>query len=286
MIREAGGIAVLAHPWCCSPDPIKMILRLIPHGLHGIEVYRDQGKIEFYGEFADQQGLLKMGGSDFHGLPGHDETELGVLPMPNEAVHRFVSFANDYWKRAVLREIATFASNEEKTSASEVIKTSNSAGGLRSDLTIVPQLAIPSSSPPSNQSLSWSFSHLLSSAERRIVHEAARDMQRQGKEISSETLETEIQSQTHRYVVLKKPPSNHDTENSIETPAARNPLEAGIEAAEPSSDESEEEQEEEEKAETSRVRSDGSESSGSGSEGSRRIRKRRKKKNASKHKKR
>ena len=74
MIREAGGIAVLAHP--ASLDPT---LRSIPQlldklhklGLGGVEVYypsHSQRAVTALVRMAEDMGLLKTGGSDFHGL--------------------------------------------------------------------------------------------------------------------------------------------------------------------------------------------------------------------------
>ncbi|CAA3005280.1 5 -3 exoribonuclease [Olea europaea subsp. europaea] len=45
LIRETGGIAVLAHPWALK-NPATIIRRLKEAGLHGIEAYRNDGKLE------------------------------------------------------------------------------------------------------------------------------------------------------------------------------------------------------------------------------------------------
>jgi len=74
MIREAGGIAVLAHP--SSLDPT---LRSIPPllndlcrvGLEGVEVYypsHSPKAVKALLRMADEMGLLITGGSDFHDL--------------------------------------------------------------------------------------------------------------------------------------------------------------------------------------------------------------------------
>lgn len=44
LIRETGGVAVLAHPWALK-NPVGVIRRLKEAGLHGIEVYRRDGKL-------------------------------------------------------------------------------------------------------------------------------------------------------------------------------------------------------------------------------------------------
>lgn len=83
MIRDAGGIAVLAHP--ANLDPT---LRSIPSlledlrsvGLEGIEVYypaHSPKAVKALLNMADALGLLITGGSDFHGIerPGNNMNE-------------------------------------------------------------------------------------------------------------------------------------------------------------------------------------------------------------------
>ena len=43
-IHETGGVAVLAHPWALK-NPSAIVRRLKDAGLHGIEVYRSDGKL-------------------------------------------------------------------------------------------------------------------------------------------------------------------------------------------------------------------------------------------------
>jgi len=72
-IRQAGGIAVLAHPWCTDHTlatiPL-LINRLQDLGLEGIEVYYPSHSTSvrqrLY-EMASRYRLLATGGSDFHG---------------------------------------------------------------------------------------------------------------------------------------------------------------------------------------------------------------------------
>lgn len=44
MICKTGGIAVLAHPWAFK-NALPVVSRLKQAGLHGIEVYRSDGKL-------------------------------------------------------------------------------------------------------------------------------------------------------------------------------------------------------------------------------------------------
>jgi len=84
-IYEAGGVAVLAHPGCLitCPDIEAFIRAFVEVGIEGLEVWypyglggrrvRDEAKDEQafcarMERLADELGLLKTGGSDFHSL--------------------------------------------------------------------------------------------------------------------------------------------------------------------------------------------------------------------------
>ncbi|MBH8598407.1 PHP domain-containing protein [Thermoactinomyces sp. CICC 10523] len=74
MIREAGGVAVLAHPGYLKNH--ELIEEIILMGIDGIEVWhRQHGKREAkkFLQMAEQHDLIVTGGSDFH----HDEHALG-----------------------------------------------------------------------------------------------------------------------------------------------------------------------------------------------------------------
>ncbi len=70
MIREANGVAVLAHPGVGVPE--KLIPELVIEGLSGIEVHHPdhnyQAETKFY-QIARHYCLAALGGSDFHGHP-------------------------------------------------------------------------------------------------------------------------------------------------------------------------------------------------------------------------
>jgi predicted metal-dependent phosphoesterase TrpH len=74
MIREAGGIAVLAHPSSLDPTlrSIPLLLKdICKMGLEGIEVYypsHSPKAVKALLKMADYMGLLITGGSDFHGM--------------------------------------------------------------------------------------------------------------------------------------------------------------------------------------------------------------------------
>ncbi len=73
IILDAGGIPVLAHPILLNLDKnetINLFALLKDMGLKGVEVYYPEhspGMIVFYSKLAQRYGLLKTGGTDFHG---------------------------------------------------------------------------------------------------------------------------------------------------------------------------------------------------------------------------
>jgi predicted metal-dependent phosphoesterase TrpH len=77
MVREAGGLAMLAHPAIIDAklDAVAELVRLFkPEGLSGIEAYysthtRKQTKTLL--DLATEHGLLVSGGTDFHGDTRH-----------------------------------------------------------------------------------------------------------------------------------------------------------------------------------------------------------------------
>lgn len=72
LIKNSGGIAVLAHPLTLKYNDIKMentIKELKLSGLSGIEIYgtkMEESKILFFEHMTDKYDLLKTAGSDFH----------------------------------------------------------------------------------------------------------------------------------------------------------------------------------------------------------------------------
>jgi 3',5'-nucleoside bisphosphate phosphatase len=67
-IHNAGGIAILAHPFKDVKDPIKELKILKDLGLDGIEVQPNyNGRNDFYREYAEDNKLIITYGSDFHG---------------------------------------------------------------------------------------------------------------------------------------------------------------------------------------------------------------------------
>src|SRR5579862_2182997 len=94
-IRDAGGIASLAHPVRLREDMAAILPELRAAGLNAIEVYHsDHSPVQtaLYLQLAQQHGLLVTGGSDFHGAV-KPEIRLGTgrdgnLRIPENLVDR------------------------------------------------------------------------------------------------------------------------------------------------------------------------------------------------------
>lgn len=83
-IREAGGIAVVAHPKQMKLDEsglTRELARLVEEGLGGIEAYnscQDRNEAHLYKKLAKRFNLFVTGGSDFHGA-NKPEVDLGYM---------------------------------------------------------------------------------------------------------------------------------------------------------------------------------------------------------------
>lgn len=82
LVHEAGGIAVMAHPFLS--DMQRHLPTLIPLGLDGVEAYHythTRAQTERLLELARQHDLVVTGGSDFHGRAERD-TGIGSQRVP------------------------------------------------------------------------------------------------------------------------------------------------------------------------------------------------------------
>lgn len=94
MVR-VDALTVLAHPATLSRID-DLIVELKGAGLAGIEVYYqdyDPTTRNRLTETAKRHGLLRLGGSDFHGLGTPRERLLGQIPLPDEETRAFLAAA-------------------------------------------------------------------------------------------------------------------------------------------------------------------------------------------------
>ena len=97
MIRKAGGVAVLAHPFTLNLGKQALadcVGELAHGGLQGIEVYYPQHSpkmVRQYLDLAEQFHLVATGGTDFHGAPMPDiklGRGFGGLNVPNAVLEQ------------------------------------------------------------------------------------------------------------------------------------------------------------------------------------------------------
>ena len=95
LIRAAGGVAVLAHPFTLGLDEAglrALVGQLAEQGLGGIEVYYSEHSANLqqaYMKLAGEFNLVATGGSDFHGALAPDiklGSGFGGLRVPDEVV--------------------------------------------------------------------------------------------------------------------------------------------------------------------------------------------------------
>ena len=88
LIKDAGGIPVLAHPYTLNRDDL--IPKFIDYGLMGLEVYypeHTQAMTNLYLSLTRKYNLLVTGGSDCHG-DAKPEVKIGSIKIPYELVKK------------------------------------------------------------------------------------------------------------------------------------------------------------------------------------------------------
>lgn len=121
MVCKTSGVAVLAHPWALK-NPLRIVKRLKEAGLHGIEVYRSDGKLAVFSDMADAYGLVKLGGSDYHGKGGHGESPLGSVSLPVLAAHDFLRLARPIWLDAIRDILKQYVSDPSEQNLEHVTR--------------------------------------------------------------------------------------------------------------------------------------------------------------------
>lgn len=97
LIRDTGGVAVLAHPGYLGDRTALLeedIVRYADAGLDGIEVYYSHhtpAQVEYYKGVAEKYQMLITGGSDSHGT---EDLLLGTVRLPHEYVSAMITYRN------------------------------------------------------------------------------------------------------------------------------------------------------------------------------------------------
>lgn len=93
-VHEAGGIAVLAHPYVY--DSTDLMQQLVKEELlDGIEVHHpshDEARRTALTDFAKEHHLLMTGGSDFHGMYGKGARSVGSTVIDDDAAAALMKF--------------------------------------------------------------------------------------------------------------------------------------------------------------------------------------------------
>lgn len=95
IIRQSGGVAVLAHPGLSHHD--ELIPELVRAGLEGIEVYHSDHtplQSRHYLKVAEKYNLIPTGGSDSHGPNNIKTIEIGSVTVDIEIVKRLQARAS------------------------------------------------------------------------------------------------------------------------------------------------------------------------------------------------
>ncbi|KAJ4767622.1 DNA polymerase III PolC-type [Rhynchospora pubera] len=121
LIRSTGGVSALAHPWSLK-NPVGVISALSDAGLDAIEVYRTDGKVAGFSELADAHGLIKIGGSDFHGKGKKGEAELGSVALSVTTLYNFLKIGQPIWCNALKDMLLNFADNPSDSSLEGIIR--------------------------------------------------------------------------------------------------------------------------------------------------------------------
>ncbi|CAL4921230.1 unnamed protein product [Urochloa decumbens] len=121
LISRTGGISTLAHPWSLK-NPDAIIRSLKGAGLNAMEVYRSDGKVDGFSELADKYGLLKVGGSDFHGRGGKDESDIGTVKLAITTLCGFLKMARPIWSAAMKDILLKFAEEPSSANLGNILK--------------------------------------------------------------------------------------------------------------------------------------------------------------------
>ena len=92
-IHDAGGIAVLAHPF--QLDSLDALPRLLENGLDGMEVWHPSADEQQQAELkklAVKHKLLMTGGTDFHGMYNSTTVSIGDVAAPDDAVAKLLGY--------------------------------------------------------------------------------------------------------------------------------------------------------------------------------------------------
>lgn len=75
-----------------------------------------------FSDLADTYSLLKLGGSDYHGKGGRNESELGSVNLPVKALQDFLKLGRPIWCEAVKATMRTFLEQPSDSNLSNILR--------------------------------------------------------------------------------------------------------------------------------------------------------------------
>lgn len=91
-----------------------------------LSIYLDSLKFHFdwtvYSYLADTYSLLKLGGSDYHGRGGRNESELGSAKLPVTALQAFLKVGRPIWCEAIKATMRTFLDQPSDSNLSNILR--------------------------------------------------------------------------------------------------------------------------------------------------------------------
>lgn len=75
-----------------------------------------------YSDLADTHDLLKLGGSDYHGRGGHQESDVGSTSVPMFAVQEFLKVARPIWCNAIREILENYIKDPSDSNLQGIVK--------------------------------------------------------------------------------------------------------------------------------------------------------------------
>lgn len=75
-----------------------------------------------FSELADTYSLLKLGGSDYHGKGGRNESELGSVNLPVTALQDFLKVGRPLWCEAIKATMRAFLDQPSDSNLSNILR--------------------------------------------------------------------------------------------------------------------------------------------------------------------
>ena len=76
--------------------------------------FSNEDSFAVFSDLADTHGLLKIGGSDYHGKQTQVESDLGSIDLPVVQIHRFLKVARPTWFKAIKDAIGGYGDDPSR----------------------------------------------------------------------------------------------------------------------------------------------------------------------------